>query len=290
MKPARREQGNLESAMKYKIEVSWSEEDLAYVAMVAELPGCTASGASESEAQAKVQHAIDAWLAAGRAMDKEREAVRGGSPKPVAAKGDAGPAKAKKSAKTGARRPSVQVKLQDAAVRQLNGAITSFFAAGDTVLVLTLVLAAGRIFARLLDKARAQGKASQPPEGLGLSRDDYLALLARSEGFFQSDDADRRQSFEQPELLIALAVADCGEIMGLSKEMAAFQIWYRAIHAGAFGPEPRLRPVMPLVATAPDLLPDWDQDLPHLPKRQKLALGRELLQPSVQPVQFSLLP
>jgi antitoxin HicB len=53
--------------MKYPIELFWSDEDEAWVAVVPDLPGCSAVGATPQEAAAEVQDAIDAWIAAHRA-------------------------------------------------------------------------------------------------------------------------------------------------------------------------------------------------------------------------------
>jgi predicted RNase H-like HicB family nuclease len=53
--------------MRYLIELFWSDEDEAWVAVVPDLPGCSAVGATPQEAAAEVQDAAEAWIAACRA-------------------------------------------------------------------------------------------------------------------------------------------------------------------------------------------------------------------------------
>jgi predicted RNase H-like HicB family nuclease len=50
--------------MKYLIEVFWSDEDSGYIAVVPDLPGCSAWGATPEEAIKEIQDAMDAWLEA----------------------------------------------------------------------------------------------------------------------------------------------------------------------------------------------------------------------------------
>ncbi len=52
---------------RYLIEIFWSDEDSAYVAVVPDLPGCSAVGETEEQALKEVHDAIDAWIAACRA-------------------------------------------------------------------------------------------------------------------------------------------------------------------------------------------------------------------------------
>jgi len=47
---------------KYAIEIFYSAEDKGYVAIVPELPGCSAFGESEEEALKEVKTAIALWL------------------------------------------------------------------------------------------------------------------------------------------------------------------------------------------------------------------------------------
>lgn len=47
---------------KYSIEIFYSEEDNGYIAVVPELPGCSAFGETEEEALNEVKIAMDLWL------------------------------------------------------------------------------------------------------------------------------------------------------------------------------------------------------------------------------------
>ena len=47
---------------KYAIEIFYSEEDEGYVAVVPELPGCSAFGETQEEALAEIKVAMSLWL------------------------------------------------------------------------------------------------------------------------------------------------------------------------------------------------------------------------------------
>ncbi len=47
---------------KYAIEIFYSEEDEGYIAVVPELPGCSAFGETEEVALREVKVAMDLWL------------------------------------------------------------------------------------------------------------------------------------------------------------------------------------------------------------------------------------
>lgn len=47
---------------KYAIEIFYSEEDEGYIAVVPELPGCSAFGESEKDALKEVMEAMELWL------------------------------------------------------------------------------------------------------------------------------------------------------------------------------------------------------------------------------------
>ncbi|ODS42132.1 MAG: hypothetical protein MSIBF_01995 [Candidatus Altiarchaeales archaeon IMC4] len=47
---------------KYAIEIFYSEEDEGYIAVVPELPGCSAFGRNEEEALQEVMVAMGLWL------------------------------------------------------------------------------------------------------------------------------------------------------------------------------------------------------------------------------------
>jgi antitoxin HicB len=55
------------STSKYPLEVFWSEEDEGYIAIVPDLPGCSAWGETEEQAVHEIQDAIKAWILAAQA-------------------------------------------------------------------------------------------------------------------------------------------------------------------------------------------------------------------------------
>lgn len=56
---------------KYAIEIFYSEEDEGYIAVVPELPGCSAYGESEKEALREVMIAIQLWLDTAKKENRE---------------------------------------------------------------------------------------------------------------------------------------------------------------------------------------------------------------------------
>lgn len=51
----------------YRQEVAWSAEDGGYIATVPDLPGCSAFGATETDARREAVEAIRAWVSAAEA-------------------------------------------------------------------------------------------------------------------------------------------------------------------------------------------------------------------------------
>lgn len=49
---------------RYLIEIFWSDEDEGYIAVVPDLPGCSAVGDTPEDAAHEIQTAIAAWLEA----------------------------------------------------------------------------------------------------------------------------------------------------------------------------------------------------------------------------------
>ncbi len=56
---------------RYSIEIFYSEEDEGYIAVVPELPGCSAFGGTEEEALREVKIAVDLWLETARKEGRE---------------------------------------------------------------------------------------------------------------------------------------------------------------------------------------------------------------------------
>ncbi len=59
------------SRERYPKQVFWSDEDDGYVALVPDLPGCSAFGSSEAEALSELEDAIIAWISAARAAGNQ---------------------------------------------------------------------------------------------------------------------------------------------------------------------------------------------------------------------------
>jgi len=55
---------------KYTIEVFWSDEDEGYIAVVPDLPGCSAWGATAAQAIAQAHDASAAWIKAAKAASR----------------------------------------------------------------------------------------------------------------------------------------------------------------------------------------------------------------------------
>jgi len=47
---------------KYAVEIFYSDEDEGYIALVPELPGCSAFGESQEKALAEIKIAMELWL------------------------------------------------------------------------------------------------------------------------------------------------------------------------------------------------------------------------------------
>lgn len=56
---------------KYAIEIFYSEEDEGYIAIVPELPECSAFGETEEEALKEIKVAIDLWLETAKKEGRE---------------------------------------------------------------------------------------------------------------------------------------------------------------------------------------------------------------------------
>ena len=56
---------------RYTLELFYSEEDGGYIAVVPELPGCSAFGESEGDAIREVKIAIDLWIETAKKENRE---------------------------------------------------------------------------------------------------------------------------------------------------------------------------------------------------------------------------
>jgi predicted RNase H-like HicB family nuclease len=62
---------------KYEIIIYWSEEDLAFIAEVPELPGCTAHGDTYNSALANIQDAMNLWIKTAEEFNEPIPAPKG---------------------------------------------------------------------------------------------------------------------------------------------------------------------------------------------------------------------
>jgi predicted RNase H-like HicB family nuclease len=62
---------------RYEVIIYWSEEDVAFVAEVPELPGCAADGATYAEAIDNVQVIIGEWIETARELGRPIPEPRG---------------------------------------------------------------------------------------------------------------------------------------------------------------------------------------------------------------------
>lgn len=62
---------------KYAIEIFYSEEDEGYIAVVPELPGCSAFGETQEQALAEIKVAIDLWIETARKESRSIPKPRG---------------------------------------------------------------------------------------------------------------------------------------------------------------------------------------------------------------------
>ncbi|RLI77814.1 type II toxin-antitoxin system HicB family antitoxin [Archaeoglobales archaeon] len=56
---------------RYTIEIFYSEEDEGYIAVVPELPGCSAFGETEEEALKEIKVAIELWIETAKKEGRE---------------------------------------------------------------------------------------------------------------------------------------------------------------------------------------------------------------------------
>jgi predicted RNase H-like HicB family nuclease len=62
---------------RYAIEIFYSEEDEGYIAVVPELPGCSAFGKTEEEALEEIKIAMELWLETAKRGGREIPSPRG---------------------------------------------------------------------------------------------------------------------------------------------------------------------------------------------------------------------
>jgi predicted RNase H-like HicB family nuclease len=60
----------MEANLRYRVLISWSDDDAAFIAEVPDLPGCAADGQSHQEAAARVEAAMREWIETARSLKR----------------------------------------------------------------------------------------------------------------------------------------------------------------------------------------------------------------------------
>lgn len=161
-----------------------------------------------------------------------------------------------------------------AAVRQLDVAITLLFADYDPLAIRTLAAAAHGILADLVEKRMPGGSwRSKVIANSGLSKKDVLTILHSAQNYLKhaERDPDSDLSFDEEENdhVIFVATLECCELAHpLSNDMQAFQIWYLASYPEKIGHETEL------VRKAQSAFPD----LGALSREARLVRGSEFIE------------
>ena len=60
----------MEANLRFRVLISWSDEDDAFIAEVPELPGCAADGGTYQEAVANVEAVMREWIETARSLKR----------------------------------------------------------------------------------------------------------------------------------------------------------------------------------------------------------------------------
>ena len=60
----------MEANLRFRVVISWSDEDDAFIAEVPELPGCAADGRTYQEAVANVEVVMREWIETARSLNR----------------------------------------------------------------------------------------------------------------------------------------------------------------------------------------------------------------------------
>jgi predicted RNase H-like HicB family nuclease len=61
----------MEANLRYRVVISWSDEDEAFIAEVPELPGCAADGRTYQQAVANVEAVMHEWIETARSLKRQ---------------------------------------------------------------------------------------------------------------------------------------------------------------------------------------------------------------------------
>ncbi|MCQ9615401.1 hypothetical protein L1889_00590 [Paenalcaligenes niemegkensis] len=135
---------------------------------------------------------------------------------------------------------------EEAAIRQLDEAITMLFANRDPLAIRTLAGAASRVLADLVEKIHPKCSWREMiVKDSGLTKKGAYAVLDRVQNYLKHADEDPGAylSFdeEENEHIIFIATLECGELeQRLSLSMEVFQLWYVASYPERFGIDTKL--------------------------------------------------
>jgi predicted RNase H-like HicB family nuclease len=61
----------MEANLRYRVLISWSDEDDTFIAEVPELPGCAADGRTYQEAMANVEVVMREWIETALSLNRQ---------------------------------------------------------------------------------------------------------------------------------------------------------------------------------------------------------------------------
>jgi hypothetical protein len=134
----------------------------------------------------------------------------------------------------------VEITKLEAAIRQIDAAVTLVFDSGDQVVIHTLAAAAANIFSDVLESRNvSQSWREKVRSEHALSNAQYRDVVHKAWNFFKHADRNPEDVLEfderESEYLIFFATLECGELNKLSVQMQTFQLWFLASNAIDFG-------------------------------------------------------
>ena len=171
----------------------------------------------------------------------------------------------------------VEVTKLEAAIRQIDAAITLVFNSGDRGVIHTLADAAANIFSDVIEsKNVCDSWREKVRSEHGLSNAKYRDVVHKAWNFFKHADRnpegvlgfDERES----EYLIFFATLECGGLNKLSVQMQTFQLWFLASNALDFGEGNELQKIARLV------FPNMNS----LSRLEQFHLGRKMLEEQIK--------
>ena len=171
----------------------------------------------------------------------------------------------------------VEVTKLEAAIRQIDAAITLVFNSGDRVVIYTLAAAAANIFSDVIEsKNVCDSWREKVRSEHGLSNAQYRDVVHKAWNFFKHADRDPEGVLKfderETEYLIFFATLECGGLNKLSVQMQTFQLWFLASNALDFGEGNELQKIARLV------FPNMN----CLSRLEQFQLGRKMLEEQIK--------